>query len=96
MSEVTRESLAAGLTEKLGLSRAESLDTVNEVFERISQLAASGESVRVTGVGVFSMRHKAERPGRNPKTGEPKTIAARDVLVCKFSPKYKENIKNGN
>jgi len=36
-----------------------------------------GEKVVITGFGTFSVRNREERPGRNPKTGEKITIAAR-------------------
>ena len=65
-------------------SKPESNLAMNRTFDAIAAILARGEDVRIAGFGTFRMAHQAQRQGRNPKTMEPITIAARDVM--KFKP----------
>ena len=49
-------------------------------FERVvTETLKSGEEVRITGFGKFSVRERKAREGRNPQTGEKMKIAASKV-----------------
>ena len=87
MSEqtVTRADLADALYHELGLSRNESAELVDSVFEEISDALAEGENVKISSFGSFTLRKKSSRVGRNPKTGVEVTITPRTVLVFKAS-----------
>ncbi len=51
-----------------------------EAFERVvTEALKSGEEVRITGFGKFSVRERKAREGRNPQTGEKMKIAAQKV-----------------
>ena len=67
---VTRADLTEAVYQEVGLSRNESAQLVESVLEEIASTLARGESVKVSSFGTFSVRDKAERIGRNPKTGE--------------------------
>lgn len=95
MTVVTRVYLAEQLMDSAGLSRQAANDTVNAILDGIKELALKGESVRVTGLGVFSMTEKAARQGRNPKNNVPAIIKARSKLSCRFSPKFKKMVSDG-
>lgn len=60
--------------------------------EAIVQTLANNGKVELKGFGVFSMKQRAKRQGRNPKTGEPITIAAKKVPVFKASKTLKDRI----
>lgn len=79
-----KPELVAALAEKANVSKSTAADVLN-AFETVvtNELIAGGE-VRLTGFGTFYVVDKAERQGRNPKTGEPLTIAARKTP--KFRP----------
>ena len=59
-------------------------------FKEISDCLERGEEVKLAGFGVFNMRDKPERPGRNPKTGEDIPITARRVVTFHASGCLKE------
>ena len=67
---VTRADLTEAVYQEVGLTRKESARLVESVLEEISSTLARGESVKVSSFGTISVRDKAERIGRNPKTGE--------------------------
>lgn len=84
---LTKAILTAELTDKLGLSKPEAQTVVEAFFEAMSEALASGDDIKLANFGVFSVRQKAERQGRNPKTGEDKVITARRVVS--FHPSAK-------
>lgn len=57
-------------------------------FEEIGNELAHGKNVNLSGFGNFILRDKGQRPGRNPKTGQNFTIAARRVVTFKPSLKF--------
>lgn len=65
---ITRAELGETVRQTLGLSRAESAELVSQVLGQISAALETGESVKLSGFGVFTVRDKGERIGGNPKT----------------------------
>ncbi|MBF0181821.1 MAG: integration host factor subunit alpha [Magnetococcales bacterium] len=86
MPTTTKADLVAAVHEKSGLSLPRSTTLVEQVFETIVRELEKGETVKLSGFGVFSVRSKRSRPGRNPKTGEPIEITARKVVTFRASP----------
>jgi len=89
---ITRADLAEAVYEEVGLSRNESSDLVETVIEEISTALAKGDSVKISSFGSFAVKSKAERVGRNPKTGVEVPISPRKVLVFKASHVLKDRI----
>ncbi len=89
---VTRAVLTKAVYREVGLSRYESAQFVGSVLEQISSTLARGESVKISSFGTFSLRDKAQRIGRNPKTGEEVPIPPRRVLVFRASLVLKDRI----
>lgn len=91
---ITRADLADVVYEKVGLSRNESSELVEDVLREISDALIKEETVKISSFGSFSVRQKNERIGRNPKTGEEVPIEPRKVLVFKASHVLKERINS--
>ena len=89
---VTRADLTEAVYQEVGLSRNESAQLVGTVLEEVASTLARGESVKVSSFGTFSVRDKAQRVGRNPKTGEEVPILRRRVLVFRASHVLKDRI----
>jgi integration host factor subunit alpha len=51
-----------------------------------------GENVKISGFGTFVLRSKAERIGRNPKTGVEVPISPRRVLTFRASQQLREKV----
>jgi integration host factor subunit alpha len=71
--------------ERLECKKTEAVVYVESVFEIMKDTLESGEKVKVSGFGVFEVKQKRDRRGRNPQTGETITIEARRVLTFKPS-----------
>jgi len=88
--------LSEAVFREVGLSRNESADLVESVLGHVSDALVSGESVKISSFGTFSVRSKNERIGRNPKTGEEVPIAPRRVLTFRPSHLMKDRVDSGN
>ena len=98
MSEktLTRMDLSEAVFREVGLSRNESAQLVESVLAHISDALVEGEQVKISSFGTFSVRDKAARMGRNPKTGTEVPINPRRVLTFRPSHLMKERVADGN
>ena len=72
------------LTQKLGSDRRQATAAVENVVDTIVRAVHKGESVTITGFGVFEQRRRAARVARNPRTGE--TVKVKPTSVPAFRP----------
>ena len=93
---LTKAELAELLFAQVGLNKREAKEMVEAFFEEIRMGLESGDVVKLSGFGNFSVRDKASRPGRNPKTGEVVPISARRVVSFRASQKIKEQVEKAS
>ena len=74
---MTKKDLVELVAKKGNLTNKAARDSVSAFLNGIRDSLKRGEKVVITGFGTFSIRKRAARPGRNPKTGEKITIEAR-------------------
>ena len=86
---LTKAELAELLFDRIGLNKRESKDIVEAFFELLHEALVKGTEVKLSGFGNFTIRQKASRPGRNPRTGESIPIKARNVVTFHSSHKLK-------
>ena len=89
---LTRADLAESINRRVGLSRADSLEMVESILRHMCEALAEGQNVKISGFGTFLLRDKAERVGRNPKTGVEVPITPRRVLSFRASQMLKDRI----
>ena len=73
---MTKNELTAAEAEKAGLSRTDATDAVEATFDAISSTLGKGGEVKISGFGNFKVTKRAEREGRDPRTGQPVKIPA--------------------
>ncbi|MEE4119215.1 MAG: integration host factor subunit alpha [Paracoccaceae bacterium] len=93
---VTRMDLSEAVFREVGLSRNESAQLVESVLQHMSDSLVRGEQVKISSFGTFTVRQKAARVGRNPKTGEEVPIHPRRVLSFRPSHLMKDRVAAGN
>ncbi|ACL32339.1 integration host factor subunit alpha [Glaesserella parasuis] len=91
---LTKIEIAENLVERCGLDKRIAKQFVEDFFEEIRRSLESGEEVKLSGFGNFTVRDKKARPGRNPKTGEDVAVSARRVVVFKAGQKLRERVEN--
>ena len=89
---VTRADLCDAVYEASGLPQHEAAALVEQVLLEISDACVRGESVKLSGFGTFTVRNKAERVGRNPKTGVEVTIEPRRAITFSSSHVLKDHV----
>ena len=85
--------MAEHLFEKLDFSKKDAKEMVELFFEELRDCLEHGEQIKLSGFGNFDLRDKAERPGRNPKTGEDIPISARRVVTFRAGQKLKARVE---
>ncbi len=89
---MNKTELIAAVAEKSGLSRKDSEQAVNAVFESITASLAAGEKVSLLGFGTFEVKERAARVGRNPQTKEEMTIPASRAASFKVGKALKDAV----
>lgn len=75
--------------------RAEEIEQVVDVFfDEIAQRLAEGGRVELRGFGAFSTREREARTGRNPRTGEPVSVAAKKVPYFKAGKEIRKRLND--
>jgi integration host factor subunit alpha len=82
---LTRADLCEAVHEEVGLTRQDCGELVERVLVLLAQALEKCEQVKLSGFGVFQVRAKRARMGRNPKTGEPASIDPRRVISFRAS-----------
>lgn len=82
---LTRADIATRINQQIGLSRNESAHIVESILTHMSDALAEGQHVKISGFGTFVLRDKAQRIGRNPKTGIEVPILPRRVMTFRAS-----------
>ena len=91
---VTKADLAMAICSEVGLNKREAHEFVSAFFEQVSVSLENGVPVKLSGFGSFATRDKAQRPGRNPKTGEPAVVQARRVVTFRPSRQLREALRD--
>ncbi|NWE54107.1 integration host factor subunit alpha [Brevundimonas sp. P7753] len=89
---LTRADLCDAVHDEVGLSRQECSGLVERTLELVVESLERGETVKLSGFGVFQVREKRARMGRNPKTGEPAAINPRRVISFRASQIMKSRV----
>lgn len=92
---MTKATLVDHIYENVGLSKKETTEMVETLFETIKEVVSEGESIKLSGFGTFTVREKGSRRGRNPKTGVEIEIEPRRVVTFKPSVGFKEFVERG-
>jgi len=87
---MTKVELVKTLMEKTGLSRNQSMETVEYFLESVKGALKKGEKVCLVGFGTFYIKEKDARIGRNPRTGEQINIPPKKVAVFKPGKAFRE------
>ena len=90
---MTKRELIEVIAKKANLTNKASRDAVQAIINSIRDALKRGEKVVITGFGTFSVRQRVQRVGRNPKTGEKITIAARKAPAFTAGKTLKKAIR---
>lgn len=89
---VTKMELQDSLSQAGVLEGREAKVFVDTLFEGMRSLLEQGHDLTISNFGIFELRDKAERPGRNLKTGVMVPVKARRVVTFHPCQKLKESV----
>lgn len=85
MATLSKTALVRDIAASLGFSQTAVNDVIQSLTDLVQEKTADGETVSLAGFGRFSMRERAARQARNPRTGETIDVPATRVLTFKPS-----------
>lgn len=90
---MNKPELISAIAESANISKATAGLALDGVVDAIISSLKKEEKVSLIGFGTFSVRKRAEREGRNPKTGEPIKIVATKIPSFKAGKMLKDAVK---
>ena len=84
---MNKAELTAAIAESADISQAAAEKALNGMMTAVTDSLKKGDSVTLVGFGTFSVSKRAARTGRNPQTGKPLKIAAKNVAKFKAGSK---------
>jgi integration host factor subunit alpha len=91
-TSITRVDLTEAAYQQAPVTKEHAAELVHQVLEEICSTLEMGETVKLSSFGVFTVREKAKRVGRNPKTGIEVPIEPRRAITFTASPVLKERV----
>ena len=89
---MTKAGIVQTIQANTEYSQKEAVQLLDTFFEILKDTLLQGESVKASGFGSFTTRHKHARKGRNPQSGETIIIKAHRVITFKPSPQLVQAI----
>jgi DNA-binding protein HU-beta len=89
---MNKTELIAAAAESTGLTKKDAERVINAAIDTITAELKQGGRVQLSGFGIFEVKHRSARVGRNPATKEPMEIAATNTPVFKPSKALKDSV----
>lgn len=87
-----KSELLDSISEKSGLNKKDAETFLTAFTDTVGDAVSEGDTISLPNFGTFSLKERAARKGRNPKTGEEIEIAASKSLGFKQGSKMKEKL----
>ena len=89
---MNKTELIAAVAAKTGLTKKDAEVIVSATFDTVAQERAKGEKVQVSGFGIFEVKDREARVGRNPHTKEAIQIPATKIPAFKAAKALKDKV----
>ena len=89
---MNKTELIASVAAKTGMTKKDAECAVNAAIEAVTESLVKGDKVNVSGFGIFEVKTRGERVGRNPRTKETITIPASKLPAFKASKTLKDAV----
>ncbi len=89
---MTKAELISKVAAAAGLKKAEAERAINAAIDALVEALSKGERTAIPGLGVFNVKQRKARKGRNPRTGKEIKIPARKVVSFTPAKSLKEAV----
>jgi DNA-binding protein HU-beta len=90
---MNKQGIIEAVHGKLGGTKVQAEQVVETVIDSIVNSLKKGEEVSIAGLGIFSVKQRAARTARNPRTGETLTVPAMKVPRFRAAKALKDAVK---
>jgi len=90
---MTKKDIVLKIAEETGLKQIDVKSVVQRTLDHITASLSKGETVELRNFGVFKVKARKSRIGRNPKTGTTVPIPERKVVTFKVGMVMKHKVK---
>lgn len=90
---MTKRDLAVNIAQKTGITQSLIQKVVDALLSEITETLAQGQGIELRNFGVFKIKNRKERIGRNPRTGETVSIPPKKIVYFKVGKILKERVK---
>lgn len=90
---MTKAELVSKMADDAGITKATAEKALNSFMAEVSSALAKGDKITLVGFGTFDVAERAQREGRNPRSGESIVIPASKVVKFKAGSKLKDAVK---
>ena len=91
---MNKSDLIDAIATSADLPKAAAGRALDATIEAVTEALKKGDQVSLVGFGTFSVKHRAERTGRNPQTGAELTIAASNIPSFKAGKALKDAVND--
>ena len=89
---MNKTELIAAVAEKAGMTKKDTECVIGATLDTITEALSKGDKVQLAGFGIFEVKHREARTGRNPRTGESMEIAATNIPSFKAYNGLKDSV----
>lgn len=90
---MTKKDIVIKITDETGIKQIDVKKVVQKTFDAIVDSLAKGEKVELRNFGVYKVKERRARTGRNPRTGQSVPVPPRKVAIFKPGLEMKKKIK---
>lgn len=90
---MNKQALVELVHMKVGGTKVLAEEVVESIIDEITKTLKKGDEVSVAGLGIFSVKTRAARMARNPKTGEQVKVPATRVPKFRAAKALKDAVK---
>ena len=90
---MTKKDIILKVSDETNLKQTEDKKIVQKTFDYMVEALVRGEKIELRNFGVFKIKERKSRTGRNPRTGQVVPVPARKVVVFKPGLEMKQKVK---
>jgi len=90
---LTKKDLVLAVAKDTGITQVDVKRVVQRTLDRLVESLKEGKTIELRNFGVFKIRQRAPRRGRNPKTGQEVPVPSKRVVVFKPGLLMRQDIK---
>ena len=92
-AEMTKKDIILKVSDGTGLKQIDVKQVVQKTFDTITDALVRGEKIELRNFGVFKIKQRKSRTGRNPRTGQVVPVPPRKVVVFRPGLNMKKTVK---